>query len=47
MRAVAEGHVLMSAGGDTVTGRRIEIDLKNETGILYDSTIFIRESHFS
>ena len=46
MRAFAEGNVVMSTGSDTLTGKRIEIDLKDETGVVYQGSIFFRQSHF-
>lgn len=46
MRAFAEGNVVMSTGEDVLTGSRIEIDLKDETGVVYDGSIFFRQSHF-
>ncbi len=46
MKAVAEGHVVMTAGEDVLNGDRIEIDLKTETGMIYDANIFLKENHF-
>jgi len=46
MEALAEGHVMMTAGEDVLTGSRIEIDLKTETGAIYDASIFLKENHF-
>lgn len=46
METLAEGQVMMTAGEDILTGSRIEIDLKSETGIIYNASIFLKESHF-
>lgn len=46
MRAFAEGNVVMRTGEDVLTGTRIEIDLKDETGVVYDGSIFFQQSHF-
>jgi LPS-assembly protein len=46
MNADARGRVLMSAGEDLLMGERIEINLTDETGTLYDGNIFIGEKHF-
>jgi len=46
MKAFAEGHVIMTAGNDMMTASRIEIDLNTETGIFYNSQIFLSENHF-
>jgi len=46
MDATAEGDVVLSTGDDLLSGDRIEINLVNETGVLYGGTIFTREKHF-
>ncbi|MCJ7830490.1 MAG: LPS-assembly protein LptD, partial [Desulfobacterales bacterium] len=46
MQAFATGHVILSAGQDVLVGSSMEIDLKAETGTVYDATVFLRESHF-
>jgi len=46
MKAVATGRVMLTTGEDIVRGSRIEIDLKTETGTVYDGTLFIKENHF-
>ncbi|OQX08823.1 MAG: hypothetical protein BWK80_47705, partial [Desulfobacteraceae bacterium IS3] len=46
MKAVAEGHVVMTVGADILNGERIEIDLKTETGIIHDADIFLKQNHF-
>ncbi len=46
MKAVASGHVVMSVGEDIVSGSRIEIDLKTETGTIYDGLLFFSKNHF-
>jgi LPS-assembly protein len=47
MKIFASGHVIMAAGDDVLTASRMEVDLKSETGTLYDGTIFIKENQFS
>ncbi len=46
MKAYAEGHVIMTTGNDMMTGSRVEIDLNKETGIFYNSQVFLSENHF-
>jgi LPS-assembly protein len=46
MRAVADGHVVMTVGTDVLLGERLEIDLNTETGTLYKGKIFLSENHF-
>jgi len=46
MKVEAEGHVMMTAGEDVLLGSRMEIDLKTETGIVHDGTIFLKKNHF-
>ena len=46
MTAYASGHVVMTAGDDVLTGASLEMNLANETGTLYEGTIFIKENHF-
>jgi len=38
--------VYFFSGKDWVTGNRIEIDMDKGTGVVYDGTLFIEESHF-
>ena len=42
----AKGDVTMAAGGDMLTGSRMEMDLAKETGVVYDGTVFLQENHF-
>ena len=42
----ATGGVTMAAGGDMLTGSRMEMDLAKETGVVYDGMVFLRENHF-
>lgn len=46
LEAVAQGHVKMLAGDDFLAGERLEINLDDETGTLFDGIIFIKENHF-
>ncbi|MFC1813890.1 LPS-assembly protein LptD [Thermodesulfobacteriota bacterium] len=46
MTAFAQGHVMMTAGEDVIIGDRMEIDLRSETGTIYNGRIFIKENHF-
>ena len=46
MKVHAKGHVIMQIGEDTLSGTSIEMDLKSETGTVYDGTIFMKENHF-
>ncbi|MFC1829902.1 LPS-assembly protein LptD [Thermodesulfobacteriota bacterium] len=46
MQAIATGHVMMTAGEDVLMGSRIDIDLKAETGTIYNGTLFFKENHF-
>jgi len=46
MKAFANGHVIMIAGQDILTGSRMEMDLNAETGTVYNGTIFLQENNF-
>ncbi|MFH2219200.1 MAG: LPS assembly protein LptD [Pseudomonadota bacterium] len=46
MKASAVGHVMMTAGEDLLMGSRIDIDLKAETGTVYDGSLFFKKNHF-
>ena len=46
MRAVASGNVRVSIGPDELTGSRIDLDLENQTGVLHDGTLLLRENNF-
>ena len=46
MMAYAQGHVMMTAGDDVLTGSSLEMNLASEIGTLYEGTIFIKENHF-
>lgn len=46
MEAEAWGNVRFTADQDWLTGTRLKMDLDQGTGILYDGTLFIKESHF-
>lgn len=44
-QALAEGNVRLLSGKDTLTGRRLELNLENETGKLYDGKLFLAQNH--
>ncbi|MDX2455624.1 LPS-assembly protein LptD [Desulfosarcina sp.] len=46
MTAVADGHVVMTVGDDILTGGRVELNLDQETGVVHDGTVFLKENHF-
>jgi LPS-assembly protein len=46
MTAEAEGHVMVTAGNDVMTGERLEMDLAAETGTLHHGRLFMAENHF-
>jgi LPS-assembly protein len=46
MTAIAEGHVVMTVGDDVLTGARVELNLDQETGVVHDGTVFLKENHF-
>lgn len=46
MKAVAVGDVRLASGGDRLTGERLEINLDEGVGTLYNGILFIQESHF-
>jgi lipopolysaccharide export system protein LptA len=46
MTAVADGHVVMTVGDDVLTGARVELNLDQETGVVHDGTVFLKENHF-
>jgi LPS-assembly protein len=46
MIANASGHVLMTVGGDLLTGNQLEINLATETGTLFEGTVFLKQNHF-
>jgi LPS-assembly protein len=46
MEAEAWGNVRFTSGQDWLTCRRLKMDLNKNSGILYDGTVFIKESHF-
>ncbi len=46
MNVSAEGNVIITSGGDILSGKRIDADLNAGTGIVYDGNLFIRENHF-
>ncbi|RPH51230.1 MAG: LPS-assembly protein LptD [Desulfobacteraceae bacterium] len=45
-RAFAQGNVVMKAGEDILSGSSLDVDLKSETGIIYDGSVFIKENNF-
>jgi len=44
--ALAQGHVLLISGEDTVTCDALRLNLLTETGTIYDGTVFIQENNF-
>ncbi len=42
----ASGNVVITGGEDTFTGSRIDLDLANETGVLSDGYLYLRENNF-
>lgn len=46
MTAIADGHVVMTVGDDILTGARVELNLDQETGVVHDGTVFLKENHF-
>ena len=46
MEAEAWGNVRFTSGQDRLTGTRLKMDLDKGVGIVYDGTLFIKESHF-
>jgi LPS-assembly protein len=44
-QAWAEGNVRLLSGQDTLTGRRLELNLENETGTLSDGKLFLSQNH--
>lgn len=46
MKVLATGHVIMTAGRDIMTGTRLEMDLRDEAGVVYNGTIFFDANHF-
>lgn len=45
-KAWAEGNVVLASGEDVLTGSRLEIDFTNETGTIFDGSVFVSENHF-
>ena len=45
-RAFAQGNVVMNAGEDTLSGSSLDVDLKSETGIIHNGSVFIKENNF-
>ena len=46
MTASATGNVVMTVGGDVLTGDRVELDLNRETGVIHHGNVFIQDNHF-
>ncbi|RTZ98618.1 MAG: hypothetical protein DSY90_03815 [Deltaproteobacteria bacterium] len=46
LTAQASGHVVVKAGKDTVAGDRMDLDLSNETGTIYNGRAFFQARHF-
>ncbi|MFO8084018.1 MAG: LPS assembly protein LptD [Desulfobacterales bacterium] len=46
MEVFAEGNVMLISGRDVLTGKRIEMDLNKQVGVVYEGTVFIEKNHF-
>lgn len=46
MTVVAVGNVQATTDGDFLTGSRVELDLENRTGVIYDGDLFLAERNF-
>jgi len=46
MQARAVGNVIITTGADILSGREVDLDLKAETGTVYEGTLFLEENHF-
>ena len=46
MKVFAEGNVMMTVGEDFLGSSSMEMNLDDETGTLYEGTIFLQENHF-
>lgn len=46
MEVFAEGNVIMTVGEDFMVSSSMEMNLADETGTLYNGTIFLKENHF-
>jgi LPS-assembly protein len=46
MKAYATGHVTVAMGEDRLSGSSMDIDLDNETGVVSDGRMFIKENNF-
>ena len=46
MTAMAAGNVVMTVGDDILTGDRLELNLDQETGVVHEGTVFLKENHF-
>ena len=46
MQILARGHVILTSGNDVLTGNRMEMNLDNETGTIYNGTVFLEKNHF-
>jgi len=46
MTVLAKGSVVLTTNGDIITGTSMHLDLVNETGVIDNGSIFIKEKHF-
>lgn len=46
MEVFADGHVMLISGKDILTGERMEMDLNNEVGVVFNGTVFVEQNHF-
>ncbi len=45
-KAYAKGNVVMTLGQDVIRGSSIDVNLKSETGIIYEGNIFLKENNY-
>lgn len=45
-KVLAEGNVLLQEGDDFIKADRMEYDLRQETGVFYEATVFLSERHY-
>jgi len=44
--AYAKRNVVMNLGQDVIRGSAIDVDLKSETGVIYDGNVFLKENNY-
>lgn len=45
-KVLAEGNVILQEGPDFIKADRMEYDLRQETGVFYEATVFLSEKHY-